>query len=244
MPRLDPRTKLLATIILILVTFSITQGFQMLVVSGLLLITLIISHTPLSRYARNVMLLSWLLLFTFLLRIWQDISFVPALTVDLSPDTLKEGGLAVGRLLLVVGWGTVLGATSSPLDIVTGLERLLRPVRRLGVPVQTLSTITMLTLRFIPILLEERRNLVHAYIARGLDLQRGSLFVRLKNYLLVCMPLVSSLLRRVEQITVAMETRRFQAGTARTALYELHMRVVDYLLLGGCLLFWGGIYTL
>ena len=116
-----------------------------------------------------------------------------------------------------------------------GLERLLRPLQWLGFPVQKLSIVAMLSIRFIPILLEEGQHLVHAYIARGLDLTNGNIAARLKNSVFFCGPLFSSMIRRVEHLTLAMENRAFQAGAERSSLYEFHMKFADYSIL--CLSF-------
>ncbi len=136
---------------------------------------------------------------------------------------------------MVVGWVTILETSSSALEIVNAIERLLRPGERFGLPVQKLTVITMLSLRFIPILFEERQHLVHAFIARSLDLSDGNIVIRLKNYVLLCEPLFSSMLRRVEHLTLAMENRSFHAGSDRTSLYELRMTLIDYLVIGASL---------
>ena len=141
--------------------------------------------------------------------------------------------LAVSQLLTVVGWVTILGCSTSPLEIVHGLERLLRPLRVLGIPVQKISIVAMLSIRFIPILLEEKHHLVRTYIARGMDVSSKNIPARLKHYVLLCVPLFNSMLRRVDHLALAMESRAFRTQADRTSLHELHMQFVDYLVLGG-----------
>lgn len=222
--RLDPRTAFLATIMLILATFQSNQYFTLLMISLLFLLVLFSTGTPLRIYVRNLSLLTWLLAFTFFAYIWGEGSS------DLH-DNLDAGLQAIGQISIVVGWATILGNSVSPLALVNGLERLLRPLTLSRLPVSRFSIVAMLTLRFIPVLLQESQHLLDAYIARGIEIQRGSVITRLKNYVLLCGPLFSSLLRRVEHVALAMESRAFYADAERTSFYELRMTWFDYLTL-------------
>ena len=242
---LDPRTKFLATVGLIAATL-LTEHFTYLAgIAVLLMVVLLVSKTPLRALIRNVLLLSWLLVFTFLTHFWgtgplfQPERMIRGFSVGgltMTHEGFVEGVFAVSQLIIVVGWGTILGYATSPLEMVMGLEQLLRPLRVLGIPVQKFSMMIMLSLRFIPMLFAERQHLVRAYRARGLDLSRGNMFVRLKNYALLCVPLFTSMLRRVEHLTLAMESRAFCPQAERTALHELRMTFTDYLVLGGSLI--------
>lgn len=221
---LDPRTAFLATIMFIGATFRASQGMSLLLISLLLLCVLFITETPLRLYARNLLLLAWLLVFTFFAYVWGEGAS------DIR-ENVVAGLQAIGQLSIVVGWATILGNSVSPLALVNGLERLLRLSGRLRLPVSRLSIVAMLSLRFIPILIQESQHLRDAYAARGLEIQRGSLITRLKNAVLLCGPLFSSLLRRVEHIASAMESRAFHAEAERTSYCELRMTWGDYLTL-------------
>ena len=239
---LDPRTKFLAAVGLIATTF-LTENFVYFTgIVVLLIISLLISRTPPRLFIRNVFLLSWLLEFTFFTRLWGEVMFshqerfIQGFSVGdifITYEGLTGSLLTVSQLVTVVGWVTILGSSTSPLEMVAGLERLFRPLRVLGIPVQKFSIVTMLSIRFIPILFEERVYLVRAYIARGMDMSSENIAVRLKHYALLCVPLFSSMLRRVDHLTIAMESRVFQAQADRTSLRELRMKFADYLVLGG-----------
>lgn len=220
--RLDPRTAFLATIMLILTTFRVSQEFSLLMISGLFLFALFITSTPLRIYIRNLSLLAWFMLFTFFAYVWGEEFADPR-------ENIGAGLQAIGQLSVVVGWATILGNNVSPLALVNGLERLFRPAGRLRPFVSRVSIIAMLSLRFIPILVQESQHLRDAYAARGIEIQRGSVINRLKNSALLCGPLFSSLLRRVEYVALAMESRAFHAEAKRTSFYELRMTWLDYL---------------
>ena len=239
---LDPRTKFLATVGLIAATFLTEDYVYFSGIVVLLLITFLISKTSPRVFLRNVLLLSWLLTFTFFIHVWENVTFTSQERfaqgfsiggIFLPYEGLIVSLLAVSQLLTVVGWVTILGSSTSPLEIVHGLERLLRPLCVFGIPVQKISIVTMLSIRFIPILLEEKHHLMHTYIARGMDLSSKNITARLKHYVLLCVPLFNSMLRRVDHLALAMESRAFQAQADRTSLHELHLQFVDYLVLGG-----------
>lgn len=222
--RLDPRTAFLATVMLILTTFRVSQGFALLMISGLFLLALFITGTPLRIYIRNLSLLVWFMLFTFFAYVWGEELADPR-------ENIGAGLQAIGQLSVVVGWATILGSNVSSLALVNGLERLLRPLGRRRLLVSRFSIIAMLSLRFIPVLLQESQYLRDAYAARGIEIQCGSVINRLKNAALLCGPLFSSLLRRVEHVALAMESRAFHAEAERTSFYELRMTSLDYLTL-------------
>lgn len=240
--KLDPRTKFLAMVGLIATTFLMKNFVYFTGIIVLLFIALLISKTPPRVFIRNVLLLSWLLVFTFFLRLWGEMTviyqegFAQGFSVGnmfIPYEGLLKSLLAVSQLMTVVGWVTILGCSTSPLEIVHSLERLLRPLRVLGIPVQKFSIVTMLSIRFIPILFEEKEHLVRAYIARGMDVNSKNILARLKHYVLLCVPLFNSMLRRVDHLAIAMESRAFQAQADRTSLYEFRMKFMDYLVLVG-----------
>jgi energy-coupling factor transport system permease protein len=239
---LDPRTKFLAICLLISATFLTEHLVYFTGVACLCIVLVFLTRTSLVRYLRNILLLSWLIVFTFFAPVWgnvfgeHQVIFVAPKGITFPSSSLLSGLLATAKLLVVVGWVTILGATSSALELAYGLERLLRPLRFVGLPTHTLSILVMLSIRFMPILFTEGQHLVHAYIARGIDLRSGSLTTRLKNVVLLCSPLFSSMLRRVEYLTLAMEARAFQARANRSSLYESQMRSLDYAVLAGSLL--------
>lgn len=153
-----------------------------------------------------------------------------------SREHVLAGLYAIGRLSIVVGWVTILGTCLSALVLVSALERLLQPLRMFSLPINRMSIVTMLSLRFLPIFVEESQHLLQAYLARGIEIHHGNLRTRLRNYVLLCGPLLTSLLRRVEHLALAMESRGFHIETERTLHYAFHITWVDYLFLAGTVL--------
>jgi energy-coupling factor transport system permease protein len=227
----EPRAKILAALSVIVATLFSDSGREVGVLTLVLLIAFSVSRVPWSRIMRNLLLVSWLALFTLGAHLLGAASAPQPLHAS-----MQSGGIAAIRLLLVVGWGTILSYSSSPSMLITALERLLTPLSRRGVPVQSLSVVAMLSVRFLPILLDEQQMLMRTHIARGIDVTNEPLRIRLKLYALMCIPLLTHLFRRVDHLSTAMESRAFQRHAARTVLGYTRLCPADYALIAGSML--------
>jgi energy-coupling factor transport system permease protein len=137
-------------------------------------------------------------------------------------------GLFVGaRLILLVIVTSLLTFTTSPVELTDGLERLLRPFRRLGLPAHELAMMMTIALRFIPTLLEETEKIIKAQMARGAEFDRGNVLQRARAFVPVLVPLMISAFRRSEELALAMEARCYRGGEGRTRMYELRWRRAD-----------------
>lgn len=204
--------------------------------ASIMLLLALATQTPLRRIGRNIALISWLLLMTGGLRFWGIVSTGNALNADAVMLTaITHSLVAVAQLAIVVGWVSLFNALSSPLEVVAGFEHVLTPFQRVGLPVTNLSTVAMMTLRFLPILWDEAQQLMQTLMARGIDWKAGTWRERATHLVFLCAVLFHSLLRRVEALTVAMENRDFTVGAARTAFYVCRWRLRDHLLLSACL---------
>jgi len=158
-----------------------------------------------------------------------------AVYVDSSWFTIEEEGvrqavfisLRLGLLILV---SSLLTLTTSPIDLTEGLERLLKPFGRLGVPVHEIALMMSIAIRFIPTLMEETDKIIKAQTARGADFTSGNLIRRAKNLLPIAIPLFVSAFRRAEELALAMEARGYRGGAGRTRLHKLRFSWRD-----GCL---------
>src|SRR3990172_9434754 len=123
------------------------------------------------------------------------------------------------RLILLVGVTSLLTFTTSPVELTDGIERLLRPFRRIGVPAHELAMMMTIALRFIPTLLEETEKIMKAQMARGAVFDRGGALRRARALVLV--PLFVSAFRRADELALAMEARCYRGGDKRTRMKEL-----------------------
>ena len=125
--------------------------------------------------------------------------------------------------------------TTTPNQLTDGLERLLRPLNKIRVPVHEIAMMMSIALRFIPILLEETDKIMKAQIARGADFENGNLIQKAKNMVPLLVPLFISAFRRADELAMAMECRCYHGGENRTRLRKLEITKNDYIA-GGAVL--------
>ena len=139
-----------------------------------------------------------------------------------------ERGTAMGlRLVLLVLLTSLLSLTTSPILLTDGMERLLSPWRRLGVPAHELAMVSTIALRFVPTLAQETETIVKVQLARGAALDRGNIIQRLRSIMPIMIPLFVSAFRHAEDLAWAMEARCYRGGQGRTRLRELNFGVND-----------------
>ncbi|MDN5346979.1 MAG: energy-coupling factor transport system permease protein [Clostridia bacterium] len=239
---LDPRAKI-GGLLLYSVALVLAPRFSVaLEISLPLILAAILAGVPGSFFWRQVKpllpFLALALVFHAALTPGQEILFTAG-PFAFSREGAERAALACLRVAgLVLGAGMVT-ATTSPLRLTDGLEAILKPARRLGLPVQEMALMLSLAVRFIPLLLEEAAKIRLAQEARGADFS-GRLEKRLKLFMAMAIPLFISIFRRAEDIAQAMEARCYRADKERTRMHILRLRFNDYiaLALGVFLLFW------
>ena len=135
-------------------------------------------------------------------------------------------------LLLYLGSMT-LTMTTTPVALAEGMVQLLRPLRRMRLPVDEFGLMVLVALRFIPVLIQETEQMVKAQASRGADLTTGSPVARIRGVSLLLVPLVQGALRRAQGLSAALESRGYGVTREATLLHEGPMRLADWLVLGG-----------
>ena len=131
--------------------------------------------------------------------------------------------------------------TTSPTELTDALERLMKPLRYLKVPVHEIAMMMSIALRFIPTLIEETDKIMSAQKARGADLESGGIFQRIRALVPILIPLFVSAFRRAYDLAMAMECRCYHGGEGRTKMKQLHLRRLDFLILAVTLLVCAGV---
>ena len=230
--RLDPRTKILAMVALVVVLFFVRSfvgfGWFAAAVFGLFAL----GQISIGYAVRGLRPLIVLLLFTVVVNtvFYGGSPTTPLFAVG--PLVASREGLHLGlfvglRLILLVAVTSLLTFTTSPVELTDGLEWMLRPLRRIGVPGHELAMMVTIALRFIPTLLEETERIVKAQMARGAEFDQGNVFRRARAFIPVLVPLIYGAFRRSEELALAMEARCYQGGEGRTRMKELRWRVAD-----------------
>jgi energy-coupling factor transport system permease protein len=123
----------------------------------------------------------------------------------------------------------LLTYTTSPIALTDGLEALMGPLKKVGVPVHELSMMMCIALRFIPTLIEETDKIMSAQKARGADFENGNILKRVKALVPILIPLFISAFRRADELATAMECRCYQGGEGRSKMKMLRYTRRDYL---------------
>jgi len=230
--RLDPRTKLVATL-LYLISLFLFDGFAGYIVATVFLVSIIrLSKVPFKFIVKGlkpiIMLLMITVLFNLFLTRSGDVLF------SFWIFTVTSGGLHTAvfmamRLIYLILGSSIMTFTTTPNELTDGIERLLGPLRKIKVPVHEIAMMMSIALRFIPILLEETDKIMKAQIARGADFESGNIIQRAKSMIPILVPLFVSAFRRANDLAMAMEARCYNGGEGRTKMKPLHYAKRDYI---------------
>lgn len=232
--RMDPRTKLLLLLILMATIFVFDTPGGYAVLTGLALLLAVRSGVPMSMYFRSLHPLWWILAFTFLIHLcaMPGEVFFHVWIFDMTKEGLSRGFFLCLRLILLILFSSLLTFTTSPLSLTDGMERLLRPLKAVGVPAHELAMMMTIALRFVPTLIEETDTIMKAQQSRGMDFSSGNIFKRMRHLVPILVPLFISSFRRADELAVAMEARCYRGGDGRTRMKELRVGGVDFAAVG------------
>lgn len=241
--RLDPRTKLILTIVYIAALFSAGSWSGYALVFLALVAVMAVARIGPKAVLKGLKPLVVIIVFTAILNVFftsgEDYVFHWRF-IKITYTGLKNAVVMALRVLLLVAGTFLLTYTTSPLAITDGLERLLSPLKKLRVPVYELSLMMSIALRFIPTLIEETDRIMSAQKARGADLETGTIIERAKALLPLLIPLFVSSFRRADELATAMECRCYNGGEGRTRMKVLKMHGRDlWAFLAGAILLAG-----
>ena len=231
--RLDPRTKLLLTVLYIFILFSAKSFVSYGVVALLLIAGIRISGVAPKALVRGLKPILFIICFTAVLNLF----YTPGDPVasfwifTITKQGIFTAFFMVLRITMLIMGTFLLTYTTSPIALTDGLESLLGPLKKLRVPVHELSMIMSIALRMIPTLIEETDKIMSAQKARGADFESGNLLQRARALVPILVPLFISAFRRADELAVAMECRCYHGGEGRTKLHVLRYQLRDYLVL-------------
>ena len=233
--RLDPRIKLILTIVFIVAVFMAKTFIGYALILGFVWLTSRLANVPFRMLLRGLKPLRLIIILTFLLNLF----FTPGETVWVEFWVIriaKEGFLQAAfyslRLVFLVIGTSLLTLTTSPVSLSDGIELLLSPLKKIRFPAHELAMMMTIALRFIPTLLEETDKIMKAQMARGADFESGNLISRAKAMVPLLVPLFVSAFRRAGDLAMAMESRCYHGGEGRTRLRVLKITRNDWLACG------------
>lgn len=245
--KLDPRSKLFASLIL-MTSLLLSSKITLILPFGVLcIIAVYFSKLPFKFIAKNLKPFFLLFLITFFIHLLttegRTIFMIPFVGLNITEQGFLNGISYSIRLGFLILFAALLTMTTSPIELTDGLERLLRPLKRFKIPVHEFALMMTLSLRFIPILIREAERIKNAQLSRGASLE-GNLLQRIRNIIPMVLPLFISAFRRADDLAMAMEARHYMGGKGRTNFRQLAFKQRDFGLLIFSGLFMGGILLL
>ncbi len=233
--RLDPRVKLGGTVLYILSLFFVNNLTGYFVAALFLALVIRLSKVPFKFMVKGMKTILFLLLITVVFNLFLT-QGTPIVTffgkVSITYEGLRLAVFMAIRLTFLIIGSSVMTLTTTPNNLTDGLERMLRPLKALRVPVHEVAMMMSIALRFIPILLEETDKIMKAQTARGADFENGNLLQKAKNMVPLLVPLFISAFRRATDLAMAMEARCYRGGDGRTKMKPLMYEKKDFFAYG------------
>lgn len=227
--KLDSRIKIIATLVYIVALFIVNSFIGFAISFVALAIIIAISRVPISFILKGLKPVFLIILFTFVLNLFMydgEIIWKFWILTITKEGLYRAVFMAVRLILLIIG-SSMLTLTTKPISLTDGIEFLMAPGKKIGVPAHELAMMMTIALRFIPTLLEETDKIMKAQQARGADFETGNIFKRAKHLIPILVPLFISAFRIAQDMAMAMEARCYRGGEDRTRMNAMKMHSRD-----------------
>ena len=231
--KLDPRTKLILTVVYIVGLFCAESFLSYGLMAALLIAGVRVSGVAPKALVRGLKPVLFIICFTAVLNLFYTPGeeLVSFWIFTITKEGVLTAFFMVLRITMLIMGTFLLTYTTSPISLTDGMESLLNPLKKIRVPVHELAMMMSIALRFIPTLIEETDKIMSAQRARGADFESGNLIQRAKALIPLLVPLFISAFRRAEELAVAMECRCYHGGEGRTRLRQLKYAGKDWAVL-------------
>lgn len=238
--KLDPRTKILISLLFIIDLFLIKSFVGYVIVFLFLALVVCLSKIQFRYIYKGLKPIFVLMLITAIFNVF----FTAGETllyqwkfIRIYKEGLVLAAFMILRLTFLIAGTSLLTLTTSPIELTDGIERLLNPFKKIGVPAHELAMMMTIALRFIPTLMDETDKIMKAQMARGADFETGNIIKRAKSLVPLLVPLFISSFRRAEELAMAMEARGYRGGEGRTRMKVLKMTEKDTIAFIGFFIF-------
>lgn len=229
--KMDPRSKIMIMLFLMVAIFIPAGVLGYVIIGIFILLILYLSKLNIKYALRTMKPMLWMMAFLLVINLLVIKTGTPLFSIKgfiIYSDAVNQTLYIVVRLMLMVIITTVLTATTKPLDLTLGIEKLLKPFEKIGVPAHIIAMMISIALRFIPTLIEETQRIMNAQASRGVDLENGSIKEKIMAILSLIVPLFVSAFDRADQLANAMEARGYDPSRKRTRYKVLKMQTIDY----------------
>lgn len=229
--RLDPRVKLVGTILYVISLFLFNNFLGYLFVLLFIGTVIYLSKVPLSFILRGMKAIVFLIILTTVMNMFLTPGDV---IISLGAFSITKQGLLNAifmglRLMLLITGSSLMTLTTTPNNLTDAMEKLMNPLKRVKAPVHEISMMMSIALSFIPTLIEETDIIMKAQAARCADFENKNIIKRVKSYIPILVPLFISAFRRAGDLAMAMEARCYRGGDGRTKLHPLRYEKRDHI---------------
>ena len=229
--KMDARIKILLSIAFMVVVFCINTAYGYAALFVFTMIMIVMSKVPIRFILKSIKPLMFFVVFTAILNILFTKSgqvLIHYGFITVTKDGILNAVYMVIRIVFLLMGTSLLTYTTSPIELTDGMEKLMKPFSKIGLPSHELAMMMSIALRFIPTILEEMDKIKKAQTARGADFESGNIFKRAKALIPLLVPLFISAFRRADELAMAMECRCYHGGTNRTKMNEHRLGIRDF----------------
>lgn len=235
--KLDPRIKIICLIILIAAVIGASSILGYSLVLVMIFIPIMISQLPISYALGSIGKMYLFFLVIFMMNALFNNSGEALASwwiFHLSIGGIKQGFSVVINVILIIVLGNLLTLTTSPTQVTSALESLIKPLKLIGIPTEDIAMIISVSIQFIPTLMEEAEMIKMAQIARGARFESKKLSERARSYVPLIIPIFIAAFRRADELSLAMEARGYRNAKNRTKKKKKPIEIQDYIALTIC----------
>lgn len=227
--KIDARVKILLTLVYLVLIFAVNNYWGYGAIIVLLFLAIKSSKIPFKYILKGIKPIMIFIVFTAVLNLFMTNGEVLWQwgVLKITKQGINYSIFMILRIVLLMMGTSMLTYTTPPITLTDGIEALLKPFTKIGVPAHELAMMMTIALRFIPTLIEETDKIMKAQSARGADFETGNLVKRVKSLVPLLVPLFISAFRRADELATAMECRCYQGGKNRTRLHQLKLTITD-----------------
>lgn len=227
--RTDPRVKIILVMLYIALIFIVDTYPGFLMLSLFTLIAIVGSGIPVVYTLKGLKPVLFIVVFAAVINVFtiKGSPVFQAGPLRITYEGLDTAARMALRIALMIVGASLLTFTTTPISLTDGIEKLMAPLKRIGVPVHEIAMMMTIALRFIPTLLEETDKIIKAQASRGADFDTGNVIQRAKSFIPVLVPLFISAFRRADELATAMEARCYRGSEGRTRMKQLRLTSAD-----------------
>lgn len=238
--KMDPRTKILYTLFYMVMLFLLKGVYSYIAALILTAFIIKVSNIPLKFMVKGLKPIIFLVIITALLNLFmtpgEKILFSYKF-IKITAEGLEMASVMALRIILLIIGTSVLTLTTTPTVLTGGMELLLSPLKKIGIPVSVFVMMISIALRFIPTLIDETDKIIKAQTSRGADFENSNPIKRIKSMIPILIPLFVSAFRRADELAVAMECRCYNSDSKRTSYRRFSFNKYDLFALISAVLF-------